>query len=521
MNKVIVCACLFLAALTGTANAQGPVSPVPNPNLTSMVPEEACIVACRHLINDASCHPRADIYNCVAQQQACTGNPQRIASAIAALYLEDNDCPAAPPPTVITTRRTTTTGVRRTTRPTTTVVAPPAPAPAMDPTQLTYVLPALPILGEGPVDPDAQSRLAQRTCEALGGEWYAEGRTADPSRERIVALIENLVTPNIGPGGGPDDDRTPGVCLTPEGVVFVGVIREVISQMRTAHGEQALQIEDLRNQVEALRALRQELEDLRAQPTADTSAYEARIRELEERMRQQEARYADALQELYRAIQLYRDVRERSAGSQPATESSARPRERQRVQVPRLDPNRHRLTGERLGFIVETAGSMSRFQLVAHEGSRSPKFFGLGLGLTIRLRDHLYLAGVIDIGAGLKDGEEVAPQFEAHYRVGLLGVAVEHLLLGGGFASHHRYSGSGALREQDGPWYQYRFRGAELEVGYLLRERGVSPFISLQLGLGQGQHADRRLDNDEPDGRYDRFETYVGFRFGVMRLRRR
>jgi hypothetical protein len=199
------------------------------------------------------------------------------------------------------------------------------------------------------------------------------------------------------------------------------------------------------------------------------------------------------------------------------------PETRRRVQIPQGERRASRgtrssgggLTGDRIGLIIEATYAMSRYHLVAHDGSKSPRFVGFGLGLTIRLADHFYLAGVVDAGAGLRDGEHVPALGQVHYRIGLLGVAARHLLLGANLHFGHRYSGNGELAEQNGTWYQLRQRGLRLDVGYLWRENGWSPFVMASAMLGVGCHADRRLDA----GEQCLFDPGFMITFGGMRLR--
>ncbi|MFO0764662.1 MAG: hypothetical protein U0487_01280 [Patescibacteria group bacterium] len=525
-NSLIVCVSMLCAALYGTtAHAQ----------VTGIDPAYDCATACENELGP-SCHDRRTVVGCLERQPACAGDHEVI-NAAGMILFGRMQCPAEVEPTrrtrhARTTRRTTTT-TTVTTAPTTGTVTTTTPPPRTDPTGLTYVIPNTPIIGDGPAVDDEIARRSQQLCVEVGGTWYAEGRTAQPSRGRFVALIEHLlVAPNTGPSDDASDDQRPGVCLTPEGAVLIDILRQEINQRREGDAALSARIDGLQGQINDLNAQRERIdmlqneiallrEQLAARPAPDAGVSDdSRVRELERRMAEQEARYREALTELRNTIEAYRQARadldrarDAAATTQPVTAGEDT--------TPRSYPQRvRRITGERLGFIAEGAFEVSRYQLVAHMGSHSPKFFGIGAGLTIRLVDHLYLAGVTDIGVGLRDGEHVRRRFDAHYRVGMLGVVADHLLLGAAYSIHHSYSGNGALMEQNGTWYQYRFRGLELEAGYLWRERGWSPFVSVQLGLGQGSHAERRLNNDSPDGVINRFDPFFGIRVGVMNLRR-
>lgn len=538
-SLIVVSMVLIWAAHSGTASAQGSSD-------SSLA--YTCALACEQQLG-ASCHDEQALTACLEQRPECGGDQELVRMARA--FMDGRTtCPQPSSPTVVpapapTPRPRPRVRPRRQVQqavvaPAQTAPEPAATGPEVDQSGLTYVIPALPILGEGPPATGARARLAQQTCEALGGVWYAEGRTADPSRERIVALIQHLVVPNDGPGGSPDDDRNPGVCLTAEGVVFTEVIREVLSQMRTGHAEQALQIDELRIQLEDLRALRQELEDLRARVALnDANANErdlmlsqaisrwARLfarERAQNRCRPGQATVEfiwDGQTEVVPCQTPEARMRAAASGDDMVAASEPSGEGRQRVQI----PGRRRgvasasssrlLTGERLGMIVESVFSTSHYRLVAHAGSHSPKFFGIGLGLTIRLVDHLYLAGVVDAGVGLRDGEHVPALAQVHYRFGVLGVAANHFLLGASAHFGHRYSGNGELAEQNGTWYQLRQRGLRLEAGYLWRERGWSPFVTVGAMLGVGCHADRRLSAGEDCV----FDPGVFITFGGMRLR--
>lgn len=518
-NSLIVCVSMLCAALYGTT-AQAQVTD----------PAYDCATACEDELGP-SCHDRRTVVGCLERQPACAGDADTI-NAAGMILFGRMQCPATPAPVqrthrTRTTRRTTTTTT--VTTPTTDPQTTPTVTPVVDPSGLVYTIPSVPIIGDGPAAQDERARRSRELCEELGGVWYAEGRTADPSRERLAQLIEHLlVEPNAGPGGGPADDQRPGVCLTPEGVALIEVLRYEINARRAGDSDLAMRINGLQQQINELgdqrdriTALEAELAALRARPVPDAGVTDdSRVRDLERRMSEQEARYAEALRELQRTIAAYRTARENLERSR-AEASAVQPATDGEEEIPHSYPRRvRRITGERLGFIAEGAFAVSRYQLVAHQGSRSPKFFGIGAGLTIRLVDHLYLDGVVDIGLGLRDGEHVRRRFDAHYRVGVLGVVANHLLLGAAYSIHHSYSGNGALMEQNGTWYQYRLRGIELEAGYLWGECGWSPYVSVQLGLMEGSHAERRLSNDSPDGVINRFDPFFGIRVGVMNLRR-
>ena len=545
MRKTIIVVSVVLAwaAHTGTTHAQTEADQVAAYN---------CAMTCLNQLGQACADPTAAI-QCVASQPDCVGNPARITAAT--MYIIGaNSCSNVPAhvatpqaetqqprrrPTRTTTRTTTT---RRTT---TTVVTPDPVSPEADPTALTYVIPSLPILGEGPAARDGRAQIAQTLCERLGGVWYGEGRTANPSRARFVALIQNLVEPNSGPGGTPDEDRNPGVCLTPEGVILAEVIRQTMLEMRTADLTQAQQIEALREQVGDLQALRMQIEDLRreiGQVRANSLEMDHVILEHARVMvrgiyRAQRAQLCRPGQEFIeyeiggvteRLSCTTSEVTTHSAagsnvdaeGDEPSRQSpsSTNGDDRQGIQVPELRRSRGgRRTNEgRVGLIVETSFATSYYQLVAHAGSRSPKFFGFGLALTIRLVPHLYLLGGVDAGAGLRDGVHVPVQGQVHYRVGLLGVAAGHLLLGANAHFGHRYSGNGELAEQNGTWYQLRQRGLRLDVGYTWRERGWSPFVMVSGVIGVADHADRRLN----DGAQTRFDPGLIITIGGMNLGR-
>ena len=534
-SLIVICTILIAAAHGGIAAAQPP--------------EDAayrCAMSCERELGH-TCHDRRAVAECIERQPECGSDPQLV-NAAGMILFGRMTCPQAPAPNTTPTPRPRprVRPRRQVQQAVATAPAQPAPEPAVtgpevDQSGLTYVIPALPILGEGPPATGARARLAQQTCEALGGVWYAEGRTADPSRERIVALIQHLVVPNNGPGGSPDDDRNPGVCLTPEGVVFTEVIREVLSQMRTGHAEQALQIDELRIQLEDLRALRQELEDLRAQVALnDANANErdlmlsqtisrwARLfarERAQNRCRPGQATIEfvwDGQTEVVPCQTPEARMRATASGDDTVAAASAPSGEgRLRLQI----PGRRRggasassprlLTGDRLGLGIEFSFGMTRYQQVAHEGSTSPKSVLFGVVLTVRLADHFYLLGGVNAGVGLRDGEHVPALAQVNYRFGVLGVAAGHLLLGASAHFGHRYSGNGELAEQSGTWYQLRHRGLRADIGYLWRENGWSPFVMVSGMVGIGCHADRRLN----EGEECVFDPGFMITIGGMRLR--
>ncbi len=360
---------------------------------------------------------------------------------------------------------------------------------------------------------------------------FMDGRTTCPQPSSPTVTPAPAPTPRPRPRVRPRAQPRQAVAVAPApsreltAAEREALMREVRDLLRTTVPAQtpaptatAPAVEPRPSQDDA--ALRAEIEDLRrALVRIDTQLTQRDIQTI--------AELHNALREVWyvqacRTGQSYEFTINGRTETVTCLETAPTPETRRRVQIPQGERRVSRgtrsssgLTGDRIGLIIEATYAMSRYQLVAHDGSKSPRFVGFGLGLTIRLANHFYLAGVVDAGAGLRDGEHVPVLGQVHYRIGVLGVAARHLLLGANLHFGHRYSGNGELAEQNGTWYQLRQRGLRLDVGYLWRENGWSPFVMASAMLGVGCHADRRLDA----GEQCLFDPGFMITFGGMRLR--